>query len=204
MSGLLKEVESFVIEEFSRKVWNDFAYHNLDHTQNVVREARNLAKISNLSKDKIELLEIASWFHDLGYEFGMEGHEAMSIKIAKKYLSKSKLSQSEIKDVENLIKATRPGFERFQTISQKIIRDADLSNAGLKGFKKCSNKLRKEWAVISKKDYRDVEWSNLQIQYLSNLKYLSDAARQKYNKRKKKNLKKFKKRLSKIQLIKSF
>tara|TARA_Y100000385_G_C13109568_1_gene651673 strand:- start:20574 stop:21188 length:615 start_codon:yes stop_codon:yes gene_type:complete len=199
MSVLLQKVEDFVTKQYSRSVWNDFDYHNLEHTLNVVKEARDLAIRSNLPNNIVETIEIAAWFHDLGYEYGVEGHELKSFELAKKFLSKEGATLLLIEEVGNLIQATSIGFERFQSLSQKIMRDADLSNAGLKGFKKCSNALRREWATKMNQEYDDIGWANLQIHYLSNLSYLSESANDKYSKRKRKNLKKYKKRLLKKQ-----
>lgn len=198
MSALLQKVAHFVMNEYTRPVWTRYAYHNIDHIQNVVKEVKDLAERADLSKELILNLEIAAWFHDLGYEKGVMGHEETSCEIATKFLKKHKVSKERILEVVELIKATRPGFEIFKTVSQKIIRDADLSNAGLKGFKKCSNALRQEWDTIQNRQYDDKGWYNLQIDYLSTLSYLSIAGQKKYSKRKKKNLKKYRKRLSKL------
>jgi len=198
MSTLLQKVANFVLEEYSRPVWNNFEYHNIDHIQNVVGEVKSLGKKSGLSEDNIANLQIAAWFHDLGYEKGVVDHEETSCEIAKEFLISENVSENIISEIVDLIKATRPGFESFETISQKIIRDADLSNAGLKGFKKCSNALRAEWVKIQDRQYDDEGWYNLQIDYLTNLEFLSKAAKKKYSKRRKKNLKKYKKRLTKL------
>ena len=194
MNSLNDKVSAFVIDQFSRPVWKEYAYHNLDHTLIVVNECEHLAHISGLSDEKTATLILAAWFHDLGYDKGVEGHEIRSCKIARKFLKKQKAPGSLIDEVESLIKATHTSFERFQTLSQKIIRDADLSNAGLKGFRKCSDKLRREWAEKVGTNYTDKEWFELQFNYLSNLKYLTKAGKKKYNKRKKRNTKKYKKR----------
>ncbi|MEE9374228.1 MAG: HD domain-containing protein [Saprospiraceae bacterium] len=197
MSVLLQKVVQYVQEEYSRPHWAEFDYHNLSHSHNVAREVKYLAQASKLSKKEIEILEIAAWFHDLGYEQGVVGHEMISIEISKAFLIKENAPEETIDQVSALIKATCPEFKDFQSLSQKIICDADLSNAGLKGFKKCSKALRKEWFKIQDRKYSTNEWALLQVQFLSNLNYLSEAGKIKYNKRKSKNLKKYEKKVTK-------
>ena len=91
MNNLLKKVEEFAREEFSRKEWDFFAYHDWEHTVNVVKEVKILADSSSLPADKVQALLIAAWFHDLGYVENPKNHENGSIRIAKSFLENNRI-----------------------------------------------------------------------------------------------------------------
>ena len=197
MSELLRKVEDYVREEYSREIWSDFDYHNLYHTVTVADQAAKLAKDSHLPESESEILLIAAWFHDLGYEMGVEGHEEVGAGFASEFLKKESASDDTIVGVRNLILATTIGYDNFDTLSKKIIRDADLSNTGLKGFIKRSRALRSEWRNKREIIFDDNEWEELQIKFLTELDYLSPAAQKRYKAKRKKNLKKYKKKIRK-------
>jgi len=197
MSELLQKVEEYVRKEYSREGWNDFDYHNLDHTVNVVKEVMELAELSGLSQAHTEQLIIAAWFHDLGYEIEVDGHEEISAEIAAKFLKENDATDHVIEEIRNLILATKVNYEDFNVLPKKIIRDADLSNAGLKGFVKWSRTLRSEWSKKLERNFEDKEWDDLQLNYLSNLEYLSPAGIERYDARRIKNLKTYKKKTKK-------
>ena len=188
MQELLNKVEAFVSEEFKKPVWKDFDYHNSSHTLQVVEEVRQLGKLTKLSDTQMFELEIAAWFHDLGYSEGVEGHENISASIAENYLKEHSCPPQTVESVKSLIYATNPSFTDYQSISQKLIRDADLSNAGLEEFIKWNSKLRKEWSQKLSREFTDNEWEIAQYEYLNSLKYLSEAAKARYNKVKEQNL----------------
>jgi HD superfamily phosphodiesterase len=190
MSDLLREVEGFVRSEYSKPGWQDFPYHNISHTESTVQEVAQLAKNSNVKKEKLENLLIAAWFHDLGYSLDNQNHESKSAQLAQEFLTKKQLDSSRIEIIQDLILSTSAHYSSFDSVSKEILHDADLSSAGMKGFAKRSNLLRQEWQDKFDKSYSDDEWNELQIDYLSSLGYKSIAGIEKYDKRRQKNLKK--------------
>jgi hypothetical protein len=105
-------------------------YHNNYHTITVFLNSYHISKIEECDKDQIRSILIASIFHDFNHTGG-NGPDSENIKIAifefKKY---SKESEEINNEIINIIKATEYPYvidNENLTLSQKIIRDADLT-----------------------------------------------------------------------------
>lgn len=191
MGNLLQLAEGYVREEFTKSEWEEFSYHNLEHTEGVVDEVGKLSKKSDLNTEETNKLLLAAWFHDLGYVQKPNDHEDASVEIARNFLVQQNSNNELINGVVELINSTRKDYTRFDTLLKKILHDADLSSAGKKGFKGKGDFLRKEWADKFDILYENGGWNDLQMDYLSNLKFLSPEGIKKYDRRRKKNLDKF-------------
>ena len=67
---ILKEVEEYVSNFIQTSVPSEYIYHNLRHTNNVVKACREISDRYEISEDELEILELAAWFHDTGYDKG--------------------------------------------------------------------------------------------------------------------------------------
>jgi hypothetical protein len=75
------------------------------------------------------------------------------------------------------------------TISEKIIRDADCSHIGSKDFNDVSELLRKEWELACSKSMTEAEWLQENINFLTkDHRFYSDVALANWTARKSKNL----------------
>ena len=82
-------------------------YHNIDHTLNVVESAKLIGEHNGLSKEDMDILLVAAWFHDTGMVSVYIGHEEKSIEIFKNYIIKEQFPVEKIEKVAQLIKATK-------------------------------------------------------------------------------------------------
>lgn len=181
MNDLLQKVKKYVVEEYSQSSWADFDYHNIDHITIVVEEATELASLSHLNEEDTQVLLVAAWFHDLGYVQGQVGHEKLSAHLAGEFLKEHSQSETFIKKVKSTIIATTVGFTDFNSFTQKLMHDADLSHAGRSDFGQFSNALRTEWFKKLNRSFTDLEWDESQVYFLSNLSYLTPAAVDKFD-----------------------
>jgi predicted metal-dependent HD superfamily phosphohydrolase len=85
---LLQDTKQYVTEYFATRIGPDFLFHNLQHTEEVVKAAELLADYYQLpDEDRLPLL-LAGWFHDTGYSGGFaKDHEDLSKNIAARFLS---------------------------------------------------------------------------------------------------------------------
>ena len=74
MENLLIEVEKFVFTLLRTKLSKDFIYHNLSHTNRVVKSIATLIKGEKIAGTDAEDLQIVAWLHDAGYIKGCENH----------------------------------------------------------------------------------------------------------------------------------
>lgn len=173
------------ISEFAKGNIIDLPYHNIAHTENVVKAVREIGSHEGLSEKEIQLLEIAAWFHDTGYTcVSCINHEENSAKICEDFLI-DKLSLEDIQVIKDCIMATQlPQTPR--NLKEQIICDADLSHLGQEDFNEFSEALRKEKSetgLISKS-----QWLIMNIRFLSDHRYFTNYARKHFGPRKKEYL----------------
>lgn len=78
--------------------------HGFVHINNVIKNAKRLANVFNLSKRQEELLLIACTLHDIGYLEGRDDHALNGSKLATKYLKENEFKDEEIELISNAIK----------------------------------------------------------------------------------------------------
>ena len=188
MKHLVAAAEKHVIHLINEKLDNTFVYHNIVHTQGVVKSTLELAELSELDDRDKHLLLISAWFHDTGYTESIDNHEDKSVVIAKEFLKNHKVADADVEAISNLILATKMGHEP-QNYLERIIRDADCSHIGSKNFMNITELLRKEWELNSDKVLTEEQWLEENINFLSTKhRFYSDAASSNWDKGKGRNL----------------
>jgi len=167
MIDLVEKVEKFVVHLINEKLDSGYTFHNLTHTQNVVRSAQKLADLAELNDEQKTLLIISAWFHDTGYTVSIDKHEHHSASIATTFLNSQQFPKEKVDIISNLILATRLGYEP-KTQLEKIIRDADSSHLGSKDYMMVIELLRKEWELTCNKILTEAEWLQTNIDFLTN------------------------------------
>lgn len=169
----------FVEQKLTDELTDDHRYHNLAHTLKVREAALELAKAENCTEQETEWIELAALFHDVGFSSTYEGHEAVSVQIAKGFLATNRYTEADTEEVLQLIRATYPP-KQPTTLLERIIKDADLSGLGSKNHPQRLSALRHEWSVFLHQQYEEEEWRVLNYQFLSRHRYFTEAARQAY------------------------
>ncbi len=90
MADNLKDsIEAYVKGLFRQKPSPALKFHNLSHTENVVKNTTNIAEHCNVSENEMLILYAAAWFHDTGYLFTEpQYHEKESCVIIEKFMPK--------------------------------------------------------------------------------------------------------------------
>ena len=160
MSALIVEIEKYVNSLLSEKLHSNYLYHNLAHTQRVVENVKEISENLEVSVIDVENLEIAAWFHDVGFIESGENHEEKSVKIAVDFLKSHNLSEDRLQTITELILATKMNSVP-KTILEKILRDADAAHLSSKDFFNYNSLLRKEWElVLGNRYYTDYALKN--------------------------------------------
>lgn len=167
MSELVQRTANFVTDLLNKKLDPNYLYHNLRHTQRVVKNTKVLIdNTQDLSTEEQEDLLMAAWLHDTGYVVDAAHHEAESCKIASEVLQKENLSTDRIEHICNMIMATNLDREPV-ALTEKILRDADCSHLGRSSFPDTSELLRMELLRRGVGDYSASEWRQENIKLLS-------------------------------------
>ena len=201
MSEIVLKTEIFVTELLSKELDPNYLYHNLRHTQRVVKSSKELLNSLQLSEEEKEILLLATWLHDTGYTKGHVNHEENSCKIAREHLSNLGYDNSLIAQVESVIMATKRHHEPTN-ISEKIIRDADASHLGQKSYLETAEMLREELALLGIADYSAKAWREENVKmFRTEHRYYTDYALEAWQEGKDKNLKRLLKAKKEEKLI---
>lgn len=188
MSDIILKTEKFVVELLSNELGPNYLYHNLRHTQRVVKNTKELLESCALSEKEKEALELAAWLHDTGYTKGTEKHELASCAIAKQFLTEQGYDPQNISKVSEYIMATER-YAEPKTLPEKIIRDADSSHFAQKSYMETSDLLREELSLLGIANFSHKEWLNANIKmFRTEHRFYTDYAIENWQKGKDKNL----------------
>lgn len=184
---VLAQVESHVKELFSKKGNANLIYHNLSHTEHVVKHAVAIALNYNLSDDDALVIQTAAWFHDVGYLLGQDNHELIGAALAADFLRENQVSPEIIQSVQECIMATRMP-QKPETLLQKILCDADLYHLGSDTFQDRNKLMRQEAQLVSGKKIKKEKWRLKTIELLESHNFHTEYCRTLLEEKKQQNL----------------
>lgn len=188
MSEILDKTEQFVVNLLSNELDPEFLYHNLRHTQRVVKSTKELLNHHELTDEQQEALLLAAWLHDTGYTRGTTEHEKNSCIIARNFLEEQGYPDAQIQFIEKNIMATKRYYEPT-SLSEEIIRDADCSHFGQKSYWETADLLREELSQLAIADYSSQEWLQENIKMFRNEhRFYTNFAKENWQPGKDKNL----------------
>jgi predicted metal-dependent HD superfamily phosphohydrolase len=189
----ISNCRSYVKDLLDSKLPDHIHFHDWSHTKMVAKETEKIAKEADCSKDEIEILILAALFHDTGFTETYDGHEAVSIRIAEDYLGQHEYPAERIEKIRRLIEVTDINKEP-KTKLEKILVDGDMSHLGKKKYNSRVDDLRRERAKVTTNKIVSLEWAEANISFMKEHYFYTDVAKERYGKRKSKNLKKLRKR----------
>lgn len=191
-TNLIKAVEQHVTEHFRKNVPAEFVYHDLQHTRNVVDAVVAIAENYQLDQQSIDVLQIAAWFHDSGYDKGAKDHEQRGCEYARAYFSQLDFSKEDLENVCACILATKPPQDP-KNLLQQILCDADLSHLGRKTYWDRCGRVRQEMLITKSIVMSEQEWVEFELEFMQKHHYHTPIAIQLFQKRKDKHIKQLKK-----------
>ncbi len=201
MSDIIQKARHFASEILSKNLDASFLYHNLKHTQRVVKSVTELLEHHEVTDMENEVLLLAAWLHDTGYTKGIDNHEEQSCLVAKDFLEGQGYDKKGIDSVCSLIRCTKVDAVP-NTLPEKILRDADASHFAKSSYLEISNTLREEWAEQGLRSFSDVEWLEENIKmFTQKHQYFTEYAKTNWQPGKDENLKRLKKERKTIKQI---
>lgn len=176
----------------------NYGYHNWNHTVEVFIAAEYLGRKVRLADAEIEVLQLAALFHDVGYIEGAEHHERTGARLAAQYLKEVGFDAERTAQVERCILATEVTIEPVNQL-EEIMCDADLSYLGTVDFFDKAKVLRKEWEITLNKCYDELEWLEVNIQFLEAHQFYTEGAQHHYDAIKKAHLRRLKEQRDELQ-----
>ncbi len=187
-STLLNESESFVRLLLHRKIPANYVYHNISHTEDVVRNAKQISSHLELSPRSNALLLVSAWFHDTGFVKSYRNHEKQSIEIARDFL-KDKIGSDFISEISLCIEATKVP-QQPKSFEAELLCDADMLHLGRQDFLEKSLRLREEWIDVLDEHQTYENFVQTSLQFLKNHHFFSVYAQENFNKGKELNQRK--------------
>ncbi|NND07493.1 MAG: phosphohydrolase [Saprospiraceae bacterium] len=197
MDDLLKKAEKYALAYAETEIPSVHVFHASPHFREAVQAAKELAKGYNMTPEEIIDIQIAMWFHDLGFSGGGENHEERSMEIAESFLNKEAVEEARIEKVKQYIAATDRSHKP-DGLMEEIVNDADTAHIGSKKYFDILGLLRTEWESRLGKKYDEEEWLKLNIEFLEEHRFYSGLAKTKYGRRKRKNMLKLQKRYQEL------
>ena len=190
----MKGIAAFVEQYINENIDDTYVFHDFKHTEAVVQALHDLFTHFEISESDQRILEIAAWFHDLGYSEGWKDHEKRSAKIAQTYLNEHKLATpEEIEKICSCILATKMPQAPVNLL-QRILCDADLSHLGDSSYWDRCGRVRQEFTLTRETIMSDREWIDFELNFMLQHEYQTEAARELFGERKEAHIKQLLKR----------
>ena len=183
----LQKVEEYVLSILNERTPTQNVYHSLDHTKDVVQASIEIGIKENLTPDEMEMIQIAAWFHDVGYIEKAEGHEEISAMYASNFLTEENYPSDRIDIIIGCILATKVPQSPKNKL-EKIICDADLNHIGRKTFFEHNDKFRAEIQNNQHRILTEYEWITKTIDFVTRHRFLTNYAINNFSEQKKENL----------------
>jgi putative nucleotidyltransferase with HDIG domain len=197
VKSLFEEINQYVFNLFKERLSHNFVYHNYQHTLETSEVAEKLAKECELNQDDLEILLIASWFHDTGYIYTYEGHEEKSIEIARDFLEEKNYPLPKMNRVIQCIEATKRETTPV-SLPEQILCDADIMSIGDRNFFAKADLLRAEWENFKIRFCDEIEWAETQLEFLSAATFHTPQAQKLFGEQLALNLQEQRQRLKKL------
>jgi predicted metal-dependent HD superfamily phosphohydrolase len=162
--------EAFIVDELRRGLSPTLYYHGLHHTLDVTQVAMELATAENVADpEELALLRTAALYHDAGFLYTYQGHEARGSELARATLPGFGYSPGQIAQICAMIMATKYPQEPASHLAQ-ILCDADLDYLGRPDFEPISTSLFHE--LTARHLIADEHaWFRLQASFLTHHRY---------------------------------
>jgi uncharacterized protein len=170
-----KKVKPFILNKLKKELPKNLTYHGVEHTKDVFKSAKLLARMEKVKGDDLTLLLTAVLFHDSGFLWQPYEHELVSCEIARKYLPEYDYSQEEIERICGMIMATKIPQDPHNKL-EEILCDADLDYLGRDDFFKIGNGLYEELCMYGILNNENA-WNKLQARFLDRHKYFTASAK---------------------------
>lgn len=191
---LQEEVKAHVLDYFSTHDDTRLVYHNLNHTQDVVKATIQIANHYQLSDKDFFIVTTGAWFHDTGYFEDLQDHEQKGAELAMAFL-KQKEVPADIRDAVMQVILSTKMPQRPTNQLENILCDGDLFHLGSTDFTKKRKLMHKEVELLHALKFSKDEWRRKDIDFLESQHYHTDYCALLLNDQKAKNIEKLRNKL---------
>jgi predicted metal-dependent HD superfamily phosphohydrolase len=191
---LLEEVKAYISTYFGTHHNPKLVYHNLAHTQEVVKSTIQIANHYQLNERDFFIVATSAWFHDTGYFEDPNYHEQKSAELAVEFLKDKNVAVDVVNEVRQVILSTKMP-QKPTNLLESIICDADLFHLGGEDFRKKGKLMHQEVELLYNIKIDKKEWRKKDLDFLQSHNYHTDYCNLLLNDQKIKNIEKLKSKL---------
>ncbi|UXX80570.1 DUF5706 domain-containing protein [Reichenbachiella carrageenanivorans] len=195
-TSVLTQVADHVRSSLKSELPSQFCYHNLTHTEEVVKASLEIAKGEGLNIEDQETIAIAAWFHDVGHAYDCDCHEKKSVEVARAFLELLGFPKDRISQIEGCIMATMMPQRPLNTM-EAVLCDADLYHLSTDQFEERSKLLKKEWEEVKEEAFKESSWNKINAEFLSRHTYFTAYAKKNFTAGQAQNLEAIQMKISK-------
>jgi len=184
---IIKKAGKFVKAQLHNTNHPELVFHNLAHTEYMVRTAQMIAGLTQLSNQDMTILIASVWFRDIGFTDQTEGPLASGSRIACSFFEKQGMPQTVIDRITGLI-LFDPRHHVPGNLLEQIIADTETVYFGKRSFLKKNELLRKETELTTKRTIEKEAWFKQTISDLEHHRYHTPSARTFWTDQKSENL----------------
>jgi predicted metal-dependent HD superfamily phosphohydrolase len=186
--NISEQAEHYVRYYFEEHPSGTLLYHNLYHTERVVKAAKQIGQHYQLDDPDSFIIRVAAWFHDIGYlKGGAAGHEERGAQMAAAFLQGTGVEPAAIEGVRKCILATQLP-QRAVSLTEQIVCDADLYHFGTDEFDERNKLMRKEVEAVRGEKISKEDWRRSTIRLLEGHQYYTEYCRLLLNEKQQENL----------------
>ncbi len=178
LAQLRKNVEEYVRGLFQARQTSDLTYHNLKHTEGVVKHAQELGAAAKLDGRALAVLFVACWFHDVGHLDGLppKDHEERSVKEMMHFFESHPAPDTQFTDEATRCIAATKVPQQPANLLESIVCDADTYHFGTPHFWETNKTVKAE---LKSRGLGDATkgWREKTVQLLEKHQYFSAQAR---------------------------
>lgn len=177
-SRILDQCAEYVLNLFNEKGDARLTFHNYQHTSEIVALIERIAHSPipeqhswSISKDSVEIAQLAAWFSNTGYLFDYNEPQDHSIKIAQQFLEKLTYDKVSMDKVVNCLLAS--ASNRASSIEEQLLLDAINGYHYTSEYFSRHPLLRLEWELLQNKQISTLDWNQIQLQYLLKTRFFT-------------------------------
>lgn len=160
---------AYILNRLEKELPEHLYYHGHHHTLQVLESVKRIAATENVSGMPLDLLLVATAFHDSGFLIEYQDHEQHGCDIARKELPQFGFGEEAIGKICDMIMATRIPQNPCCNMAEMLC-DADLDYLGTDRFRPIGDSLYKELRSMDKVSDRKT-WDEIQLNFLSSHTY---------------------------------
>ena len=188
---LLEKVGKYIAARFETHAVPSICFHNLASTNSIVKAVKKISTHSKLLKKELTVLEVAAWFHNVGYLENSREYKQNSAKLARVFLEQENITETVIQRVTDLIMATRDNHQ-FADQLEEIMFDAELYYFSKTTFLVKNELLRRETEFLVQREITQEEWNRDMVTLMETHQYSTTYCRTEVTAKKTRDLEKLK------------